>query len=118
MPETALDPTKNVVRMPERSQMVEQLREAGIYGTGLDVEKLLDNFTQRVAGSEKTGPQIVTAWSLACFDEYGVYAHEVSPTVQLRFDGVVDAVISDPVVTATAKQAMETALEEQRKIRR
>ncbi len=105
------------VTMPLAEEMVEKLTKAGVYGSGKEEvqNRFLKSFVDKVAGSEKVGPGLVTAWALSEYDVLRDYPPMIVGVMRRYFDTVVDAVTPDVRVAEEAKTFLKQAFEELKK---
>lgn len=92
-----------VATLPGREEMVKLLKEAGVYGTTPQTDRMYDSFIEKVAGSEKVGAGLVMAWELAKYDTLRDYPPMIGMLVDMSFDQVVDAVSPNPELAQQAK---------------
>ena len=109
------DPEIKAARMPGHDDMIRKLEEAGIYGMTPEGDKMLDNFVESVADSERVGQGLMMAWEVAFHDTLRSHSPLVQAKISAYFDKVIDAVVSDPEVAAEAKRSMQEVREETRK---
>ncbi len=105
-----------IVRMPQASEMVAKLTEAGLYGISPQTDEFYNAFIGAVADEEKVGAGLTLAWELSLYD----WMHQGMPPVMrglvgMNFDRAIDAVTPDPEVATQAKELMQRAMEEIRK---
>jgi hypothetical protein len=94
---------ETVATLPSKEEMTRLLKEAGIYGTTPQTDRMYDSFIEKVAGSEKVGMGLVMAWELAKYDTLQGYPPMIAVLVDMNFDQVVDAVSPNPELANEAK---------------
>jgi hypothetical protein len=106
---------ETVATLPDREEMVRLLKEAGVYGTTPQTDRMYDSFIEKVAGSEKVGMGLVMAWELAKYDTLQGYPPMLGVLVDMNFDQVVDAVSPNPELANEAKAFRNQVQQESKK---